>query len=334
MIKASWVLGILAIGLISCSPAVPKKQVVPNDKNEQVSADTGIEFWDPKLDILFVIDNSGSMNTHQKNLSANVARFVASFSSKVQLDFHIGVISTDNDYYATKDCCGRLIGTPNFLTNTTPNFQSLLTQRMLLGILGSGSEKVFDPLNLALTEPNLSGANLNFLRPDAFLAVIVITDAEDQSLNSGPDDTYAMLVKLKNGKADRVLSYGVLVPSGTTNCSRDEADREPTRIENFLGRSVTAGTNIFSLCAPDFGDRLVNVGKDLARRVGSSFPLNRIPVPDSIVVTFGAQIIEKHPTKGWAFDASTNTVQLGSEIPWSQQPQGTKVKVKYEAISN
>lgn len=334
MTKTSWIVGSLAIALISCSPAVPKKQVVPNDKNEVVSADTGIEFWDPKLDILFIIDNSGSMQTHQRNLSMNVGRFVTSFTSKVQLDFHIGVISTDNDYYATKDCCGRLIGTPNFLQNNTPNFQRLLTQRMLLGIYGSGTEKVFDPLSLALAEPNLSGPNLNFLRPDAFLAVIVITDAEDQSLNAGPDDTFDMLLRLKNGKLDRVLSYGVIVPSGKSDCSRDEPDREPRRIEAFLAKTVTAGNNIFSLCAADFGDRLVNVGKDLARRVGSSFQLNRIPVPGSIVVTFGTQTIERDPTKGWAFDASTNTVLLGNEIVWSQQPAGTRVKVKYEAMSN
>jgi len=97
---------------------------------------------------------------------------------------------------------------------------------------------------------------------------------------------------------------------------------------------VTAGNNIFSLCAPDFGDRLVNVGKDLARRVGSSFQLNRVPVPESIVVTFGTQTILRDPVTGWAFDASTNSVLLGNGIVWSQQPQGTRVKVKYEAISN
>ncbi len=45
----------------------------------------------PKVDILFVIDNSESMKEEISNLSRNIPRFVRAFTEYQQLDFHIGV---------------------------------------------------------------------------------------------------------------------------------------------------------------------------------------------------------------------------------------------------
>ena len=47
--------------------------------------------FQPKLDILFVIDDSRSMEPHQINLSRNIDRFVEGFSKERFIDFHIGV---------------------------------------------------------------------------------------------------------------------------------------------------------------------------------------------------------------------------------------------------
>lgn len=71
-------------------PPPPPEVYVAN----QAVAEPSQNSFTPKLDILFVIDDSGSMAPHQQRLAANIARFVESFSVEDFIDFHIGVVST------------------------------------------------------------------------------------------------------------------------------------------------------------------------------------------------------------------------------------------------
>jgi hypothetical protein len=47
-----------------------------------------------RVDMLWVIDNSGSMATSQQNLANNFPTFIDGFSSR-NLDFQVGVVGTD-----------------------------------------------------------------------------------------------------------------------------------------------------------------------------------------------------------------------------------------------
>ena len=94
-----------------------------------------------------------------------------------------------------------------------------------------------------------------------------------------------------------------------------------------------AGKNIFSLCDPDFGDRVAEIADDLVRFVGNTIYLKRPPIVESIRVHFGTQEIFSHPREGWMFDFAKNAIVLGDEIVWTQQPLGTKVRVDYEAAT-
>ncbi|MCX7943855.1 MAG: VWA domain-containing protein [Deltaproteobacteria bacterium] len=56
-----------------------------------------------KSDILFLIDNSGSMAQEQDNLARNLEKFINRIVS-AQNDFHIGIITTDVDYLPLDEC--------------------------------------------------------------------------------------------------------------------------------------------------------------------------------------------------------------------------------------
>ncbi|MCX7979241.1 MAG: VWA domain-containing protein, partial [Bdellovibrionaceae bacterium] len=284
-------------------------------------------------DILFVVDDSGSMAPHQANLTRNIDRFVTQFVNSTQIDFRIGVLTTSMaPFSSARECCGTLVGTPNFVDRRTPMLETVLSRNLRVGTSGDGTEMMFDPVYAALTPPLVNTVNAGFYRKDASLAIVYLTDAEDQSRRLGPIDFYNFLVQEK-GKAEKVLAYAVYIPSGKTDnssCPRDDWN-EPARLEVFLNQVVNAGNNTFYLCDPSFGDKLADLGKDLVRRVGNKFYLSRPPIPGSIVVSYGSQIIPNDPKKGWTFDPSLNAVLLGDEIEWSNQPPGTKVKVVYKA---
>jgi hypothetical protein len=58
--------------------------------------------FDPRVDILFIIDDSGSMRAHQQNLSRNINKFVESIAQVKTIDFHIGyTVVHDSTRYGT-----------------------------------------------------------------------------------------------------------------------------------------------------------------------------------------------------------------------------------------
>lgn len=325
---------LLALAISSCSPDSPKLQARPDLTNEKVIKDNDYMVRDPKVDILFVVDNSGSMDAHQKNLAANVGRFVAAFFNRVSIDYHIGVLSTDMDGGLAGKCCGRLIGNPIFVDRSTSSPEADLAARLVLGTVGSGTEKSFDPVIAALSSPLDTTVNVGFLRPDAHLAVIFITDAEDQSKESSVS-LYDHLLKIK-GKREKILAYGAIIPSGYNDpqCGRDEYNREPKLIEQFLDMTINRGNNVFNLCALDFGDKLAQVAEDLAKQVSNTIYLSRAPIVSTIRVFYGTQEIPSDAEYGWSFDAELNAIYLGKKLVLDpNQPAGTKIRVDFEAAS-
>lgn len=339
MIKLTLILTAIMF-IMSCSPVSPKMipKAIPPEQLSKIGTDKDEEFiyGDPKVDILFVVDNSGSMDSHQKNLSTNVGRFIAEFFKGVGVDYHIGVLSTDMDSsYAQDKCCGHLVGTPAFIDKNTTAGSLTLASRLLLGVNGSGTEKSFDPIIEALSPALETTLNKGFLRKKAFLAVIFITDAEDQS-KANSRELYDFLLGLKGNKDEMLLGFGAIIPSGATGqgCERDDSSMPPVSIEAFLGQVSNRGKNIFSLCAPDFGDKLAQIGFNLSKLVSKTIFLNRAPVINTLVVSFGTQIIPNEPRTGWTYDPKQNAIYLGDDsILDPNQPPDTKIRVDFEPAS-
>jgi hypothetical protein len=328
LVRTVLILFLIAAG--ACSPSVPKLTAQPDPTNETVDSDSGVEVFDPEVDILFVVDDSGSMSLHQQNLIANIDKFVDAFTKRANIDYHIGVIGSGMETFYT-NCCGVLHGFPNYVEKSTPNLVNVLKANLLMGTNGSGTERFFDPVMAALTPPLVDHDNAGFFRKDAHLALVFITDAEDQSATE-VQAFYDFLVQLK-GRKEKFISYAVMIPSTDMVCPRDEAGVVPTRLEKFLGMMPNAGNNEFSLCDVNFGDRVAQIADDLVRYVGNIIYLSRPPLIETIKVMFGTQEIPRDVKKGWAFDPARNALLIGDEIEWSVQPNGTKVRVYYEAAT-
>ena len=86
------------------------------------------------------------------------------------------IVTTDMD---DPNDSGRFQG--NVITPETSNPVYEFTQQANQGSNGSATEQGFAAVQAALTEPLLSGANAGFLRDDATLSVIVVSDEDDSS---------------------------------------------------------------------------------------------------------------------------------------------------------
>lgn len=322
---------VLGAGLLSCSgtdlklePPRPKVEKVAGEKAELTSIY-------PAVDILFIIDDSGSMGYHQNTLATNMAAFTSQIVGTSLIDYHIGVTTTSvTSKYSPGGADGGLMGEPNFVTPTTPNALKILQSNVMVGTNGNYTERMLLPTILALSEPNLSDRNLGFYRPKAHLAIVYITDAEDQSDKDDatvvtPKETYQFIKNLKKGREDMFSVYAAYVPSSDTNCSRDE-NTLPTRLEEFLN---LAHAQSFSLCDPDYGQKLSNLGSDLFHRVISTVYLKGEPVLGSIKVKYGTQDIPEDTNKGWYYDPVSVALHFGPQVDWGVQPPGTAIDVEF-----
>jgi len=192
---------------------------------------------------------------------------------------------------------------------------------------------IFAPIVTALSPALTGGKNAGFYRQDAQLAIIIISDAEDQSpKNLGPVETWNFLYNLKNRRADQIIGFGVIVPVlDNRNCNRDDFAMRPYRLEEFLKLIGRGQQNIYNLCDPQFGDNLLAVTDALIKSVANVIYLSRLPVPHTIQVIYGTQVIPSDPINGWSYDPSRNAVVFGKEMKLTDQPAGTKVRVIYDA---
>jgi hypothetical protein len=209
------VLAALLPALWACNP---RKLSAPGPGVHMAVEDAFLENPQLKLDIVFVIDNSPSMREEQTNLIRNFPRFMnvlAGAHPSGTPDVHIGVISTNlgSGAEAAQGCAGDgdggrfqnapraqggtctsvpsapyIIAGPagNNFPGTTADVFSCVAE---LGITGCGFEHPLAALRRALGgDPSvgLPAGHDGFLRPDAVLGIVLITDEDDCS---APPDT-------------------------------------------------------------------------------------------------------------------------------------------------
>lgn len=332
-------LSLTLLGVLSCSPSSPKLEY--KVFGDQVQKGVALDF-NPKVDILFVVDDSGSMDSHQGRLSKNIDTLTQSIDRNKVIDYHIGVITSSMDsYYGSGSASGgRLVskgGAPRFVDRNTVNGMNYLRSNLMVGTNGSATEEFFAPVQAALSSPLLNADNAGFYRPDATLVVIFITDAEDQSDEnySGPrvsvDDYYNFVLSLKNGDATKVVQYGIVIPTGvaqTSDCPRDDG-RPPVRIESAI--QMLKGFE-YNLCDSNYNSNLDVLGKDIVNRVSRTLYLTRRPVPSTIVVKYGTEEIPNDIDKGWTYDPEKNAIVFGQTLMESLQGTSNKMDIQYTAV--
>ena len=151
-----------------------------------------------KVDILWVIDNSGSMRDEQEALARNFQYFIDEFMQK-NVDFKMAITTTDtgSSYNGRITCgvnswggtlvCDNSNATPSSnelvdmlsapaAQNDLQNFIDDFMHYIYVGVRGSGRER-----GLHTMEQFIMRYGQNYMRSDAYFAVIILSDEQDQS---------------------------------------------------------------------------------------------------------------------------------------------------------
>ncbi|MFN7685106.1 MAG: hypothetical protein ACK5QT_06805 [Oligoflexia bacterium] len=297
--RIGWALGVLAVSGCGSNEGYLFRRVEAPSKKSDVSHKLKQLQGNTLVDILWVIDNSGSMGTHQQNVIRNTQIFMDQFvQGGNPLNWKMGLVSTDTDDapYVGFDASSQL-------NSQTPDaalvFQGAVGR---LGDTGSYVEEGFAPVLQALRDYP------GFLRPRANLAIIFVTDAKEQ----GRLPLKSVLSELAQLKPlSEVVSYGIFWTTdlGCGPNSEDDWILQGSRYGDFIAE--TKG-KAYPLCTNNFGSNLADLGKDLVSRITSpKLFLETVPRTSTLQVLYKDKPVPSGlPGSGgyWYFDQGLNAI--------------------------
>ena len=138
----------------------------PQGIEAPINSDRIVQTTAAEVDVLFVIDNSGSMSDNQTKLGQNFPEFMKEFEGS-GLDYHIGVITTD---VYTDGHNGKLRPTQGklWIDDTFGDPVSAFSELAMVGDEGSGDERGREACYRALVD-EAQAHNIGFIRDDAGL---------------------------------------------------------------------------------------------------------------------------------------------------------------------
>ena len=301
----------------------PDESIVRIDSNDPVNESleiiqegTGdVEHWithewiqeeEMIYDILWIIDNSGSMRTFQTRLSANMSNFMSYINATGNVNFRMGFITTDDH---------RLVAP--YIDNNTHNVNVRAADIVdSIGIGGSGTEKGLQEAHQAL---QFFVAQGEFLREDANLIMIFVSDEYDHSPMTTSDyiNRYLSVRPI-----DKIKAYAVIgdPPSGCESTNGMWGANAQFG-SHYYDVAMWFGGNWYSICEYDWSTNMTNLAQDIT--IKSAFELDEPdPIVDTIEVYVNGQLI----TSGWGYDSVNNWVKFDSNnIPTG----GQTIRIEY-----
>jgi hypothetical protein len=244
-----------------------------------------------KIDILFVVDNSGSMAEEQAALATAFPQFVSVIENYTNqtgqhLDYHIAITTTDITFsqddpifgpqvsmwndgkFVTGNCQAQ--GWPNrrFLQKGDSNVSAAFSCAAHVGTDGSGLEMPLEAAKEALID-RVPAPNAGFIREDALLAIVMLTDENDCSVpnltlgafdtpcvnNLEPIPNYVAKLDTLKGGHGRWATAVIAIPPGAGPCGGDGSS-ENVRLKAFTDAAGANGV-FANICTGNMAQSLM-----------------------------------------------------------------------------
>jgi hypothetical protein len=245
-------------------------------------------------DILWVIDRSGSMNSHDTNLLLGIETMMNALP--VDTGWRLGIISTDGSYSVNNTTFPLVPG------------DDIIDATLALNALGTGwgvgGEEGFEAVYSYIT---LNPYSTTWMRHSAALLVIFVSDEEEQSTWEVQD--FADYLRTTRSLTFVTSIVGLEAGGG---CGDQEGLRYMDLAREFSGLEI-------DICSSDWSQGVEEASKEFEPI--DMLQLSEIPESGSIVVFIdGIPQLESD----WYYDVTTNAVYF-TVIPGD----GTLVEVAY-----
>ncbi len=279
----------------SCSKEVPPSIPVESDDSFEVTQTSLAQ----KVDILMVVDDSGSMSKYQNLLGQRFGDLVSNITG---VNWQIAFINTNS---STSSHINEV------LSSTTSNVQNRFLT-LITNPPGSASNHEYPLTNITRVISDSQNSQ-SFFRNDASLAVVILT-------NEGPDTKTAQNVldtlKAQFGNDKRLFAYAI-IPSGNTS------NRYLYRIRDLVDRTGGITGNINST---DYTSILQSMSTNLEAKLSlKEIPLRYEGVIQQTISLDFTPAANK--VTDYVYDPQTNKI-IFTTVP----PGSTTIHVQYRYV--
>ncbi len=295
-------------------------------------------------EILWVIDDSGSMQEEQSALAKNFATFASNLATRT-INFKMAILTTDPGHgHINRDAHNKL--NSQEMAKNKNQFIANFKQKIQVGIKGSGREKGLRTSRKFLNE------NSAWFDSNAYLVAIYVSDEDDHSCSSNypgkcPDNgdkivesavaTHALVSEywndLSKGKKSKKLFKAFAIVNKCDNGDAFDEDGNPCRTtldsdghkgNRYIQFAKLTGGAYYDLRG-DFQKILEDLGKHISI-LSSSFALQYPALENTIEVYVNGVLA---PSTDWEYVSSAKAIQFRENAP---PPPGSSIKITYQTL--
>ena len=296
--------------VVTTPPVVIPPVIDPSLKSiiENFEQDTAKE---GKVDILWVVDDSGSMGDEQKALAYNFDVFIHEFLEK-KIDFQMAVTTTDssNSKNGRWNCNPKLLDAAA-AKQSEKNFIKHFSHCIKVGTKGSGREKGLHTSQSFIERYDQK----EWMRDDAYLVVVYVSDEQDQSAKK-VEEYVDFLMDQKKQKG--LIKLYSIVTKESTKYRWETLGTRYLEASQRTGGQTAHIKNDFYKILRDMGGKIVNLL--------DSFALSGQPHEDKIDIKVNGQNV----ISGYSYDNQSRSIKfLDGHIP----NEGAKIEISYSVAS-
>jgi hypothetical protein len=250
---------------------------------------------------MFCVDQSGSMDDDQRSLASNFGTFITQLS-RYTTDWQIVVVNDDNG-------CNN---TGGYLTNASPDYEGIFERAVGQGG-GMLTESLLTVSSTAVDKTDSGECNQGFMRADALLHIILVSDEPEQSVQSW--SYYVAAIQAKKGSVANVKISAIAgdYPGG---CGSAAAGIGYYEAVNATGGEFLSICSNWSTMVETLADASIQL---------SEYELSHTADPDTITVRVNSSVV----SAGWSYDPAMNAVVFTQNIP----AEGDTVRITYSAFA-
>lgn len=316
---------LFALSLIACSDY---------DLIKRSQGDVFYQVEAGAVDILLVIDNSCSMQPYQDKLSTNFDSFLT-FFVEGNVDYRIGVTTTtagdppeaDGQYCTQSDvnavpAPGELVRN-QVIDSSTVDASGIFADLVNVGTCGSGYE-----MGLESAVNVLENTNNPFLREEAYLSVIFVSDEQDGS-PLGVNNYINRMRSVKDSLARDVFNASSLVVEDTALCSAEQVASGATVGSRYIDFAEQSNGLVENICGQDFASIVTDLSLN-SSRLNDTFFLTKKPDLSTLIVGING---EEVPCDGedvvWRYEVLEGDIPVLRFDRNSLPPPSARITAQY-----
>jgi hypothetical protein len=241
------------------------------------------------VDILVVIDNSGSMNKEQENLSTKLNELLVSIKDA---DWQVSVINTSPSVPAgvnmnNANSEGKEICVSTLIKKADVTAAADFAKAVQAGINGNGNEQGIRQAVVGLRCPGKT-----VVRPMSTLAVLIVSDEDNCSFEGNgcgslPWSKETYLINYVENTLQRTVGknagfYGLVAPNAAVCPTLGNPAPQYIRLFDYKS---TPGVNYGNICDASYKTTLNRISDNIALQLDSTFELKNTPDAGTLSVS-------------------------------------------------